>query len=174
MTAQEKKEVLSHLAEDILRYDLHTREVATRLDMLPIYVTYAKNEKFWDKISRDAWDKFEKWHLSRLALNKYGQYEPEIKPEKPAEPLKAELLVPVSALDELIAETKRTSEKVDEIGKSVSDRIEIFHTRLDNLERTQEILTDDVEELKKNLPAIPEAKPIHQVVIFQKVIQSQS
>ena len=168
MTAQDRKEVLSHLAEDILRYDLHTREVAARLEMLPIYVTYAKNEKFWDKISKDAWDKFEKWHMSRTPLNKYGEY----KPEKPAVEIKTEQpTAPVTALDEILAETKKVSEKVDGISKAFTERINGFDTRLSDLEKSHEVLSDDVEDIKRNLPAVPEQRPLHQVVIWQRVIQ---
>ena len=71
MTTEDKREIVSALKEHIDREELHTSEAAKHLNLNPIYVSLAKNEKNWDSISRAAWERLEEWFFSRAPLKDF-------------------------------------------------------------------------------------------------------
>jgi len=97
MTTDDKKEIVSALKEHIDREELHTSEVGKYLNLNPMYISLAKNEKHWDGISKTAWDRLEEWFLSRGAIKDFqipeGEdiYKPKEKlPKEPKNPVKQE------------------------------------------------------------------------------------
>jgi hypothetical protein len=86
MTTEEKRTLRDHLLSCIDKESLHTREVAQALNLAPCYISWVKNEKFWDGMSKASWDRLEEWHLTREPIKLFtipeGEQPIEIKGEK--------------------------------------------------------------------------------------------
>ena len=71
MTTNDRKEIVSALKEHIDREELHTSEVGKCLNINPMYISLAKNEKHWDGLSKTAWDRLSEWFLTRGTIKDF-------------------------------------------------------------------------------------------------------
>jgi hypothetical protein len=66
-----RKEISDALIEAMNKESLHSREVGSRLNMNPIYVSMARNPKMWDSMSKAAWLRLEEWLYSRGPISMF-------------------------------------------------------------------------------------------------------
>lgn len=59
MNTINRKEISEALKEAANREDLHTREIAQKLNLMPCYISMAQNPKSWDSMSKAAWVRLE-------------------------------------------------------------------------------------------------------------------
>lgn len=122
-----KKAIQKHLLEAIEREELHTRKAAEYLNLNPIYISLAKNEKSWDAMSIKSWERLLEWHESRCPLSQFpipeGEelfvpkpYQPKPKEKKkPAEKPKVEGKVSLRLSGKDLAEALKEEEHTPEV-----------------------------------------------------------
>jgi len=89
MKPEEMKIISEHLSDAITKEDLPKREASRYLNLNPIYITMALNERYWSSMSKDAWYRLIQWHNSRGKISEFSipDDEPIWKPAKKAEPV---------------------------------------------------------------------------------------
>lgn len=159
MTTDDKKEIVSALKEHIDREELHTREVAKYLNLNPIYISLAKNEKQWDALSRAAWERLEEWFLTRSPVKDFripeGEeiYKPKEKsPKEPKNPVIQEPEAPDEHSPEAVftpgagkPEKKHYKPRAEKPGKSV--KIILNQAEIADLRQRVAFLEDNYKEL---------------------------
>jgi hypothetical protein len=160
----EMKIISDHLVEAINHEGLHTREVAKILNTNPVYITWAKNEKYWSDISAETRDKITRWHNSRCPLSEYKfpedepVWQPVVKEKKEDQPKPPELPVLKTESPDPKTEkkaVKKTIKKTIKVKKgkpavSSGDEIADLRQKVKFLE--EEIYT--VNEMKKQLEGL--------------------
>jgi hypothetical protein len=71
LSQKEKREIVDALLEHLGKEELHTSEAAKLLNLNPIYVSMAKNERSWDSMTRVAWDRLFEWVSTRGDLKAF-------------------------------------------------------------------------------------------------------
>jgi hypothetical protein len=71
MSTINKKAISDHYREAVTREDLQIREAAKFLNINPCYLSMAVNERFWDSMSKAAWDRLNEWHESRGKISEF-------------------------------------------------------------------------------------------------------
>ena len=62
---------MNELRASMNREELHTRQVAKCLNLMPAYISMALNPKSWDSMSKAAWSRLEEWYLSRDKITSF-------------------------------------------------------------------------------------------------------
>lgn len=62
---------MNELRASMSREELHTRQVAKCLNLMPAYISMALNPKSWDSMSKAAWSRLEEWYLSRDKITSF-------------------------------------------------------------------------------------------------------
>ena len=71
MTSTDKEHIMNELRASMNREELHTRQVAKCLNLMPAYISMALNPKSWDSMSKAAWSRLEEWYLSRDKITNF-------------------------------------------------------------------------------------------------------
>jgi hypothetical protein len=71
MTTNDKEHIMNELRASMNREELHTRQVAKCLNLMPAYISMALNPKSWDSMSKAAWSRLEEWYLSRDKITSF-------------------------------------------------------------------------------------------------------
>lgn len=71
MTTNDKEHIMNELRAAMSREELHTRQVAKCLNLMPAYISMALNPKSWDSMSKAAWSRLEEWYLSRDKITSF-------------------------------------------------------------------------------------------------------
>jgi hypothetical protein len=71
MTTNDKEHIMNELRAAMNREELHTRQVAKCLNLMPAYISMALNPKSWDSMSKAAWSRLEEWYLSRDKITNF-------------------------------------------------------------------------------------------------------
>jgi hypothetical protein len=158
MTTEEKRTLRDHLLSCIEKESLHTREVARALNLKPCYITWVKNEKFWDSMSRASWNRLEEWYLTREAIKLFtipeGEQPVEIKGENPEERPR-EQGVSEHSPENLLPEagTTRLKRKYTrhDPGKGESVKIVLQKEEIEQLNRRIDLLIEDKNKKDKLL-----------------------
>lgn len=159
-----KKELSETLKEHIDRESLHSREVARILNLIPAYISMARNEKSWEHLPKHAWERIADWFYTRGPLSEYKRPEGEavldifLKEKDPS-------FTNLSRKEkEIVEEVKEKTEKIAKAfkvkkqkqGKSVklminSALMTTLENRIKRLEDQNLLLVNDNNQLSQEL-----------------------
>ena len=71
MSTIDRVGIKEKLIAAIDREMLPNREVARILNIHPCYISMVKNEKLWDSITSNVWNRFNEWLLTRDTINNF-------------------------------------------------------------------------------------------------------
>ena len=85
MNNNDKIKISEHMVEAMIREDLSTRAVGKYLGVAPMNVSMLCRQTSFPSISKEAWERFEQWHLSREKISDFKVPVPGSFESEPAE-----------------------------------------------------------------------------------------
>ena len=68
----DKKAISDALREAMNKENLHTRQVASYLNLNPCYISMSLNSNSWDAMGKAAWERINAWYESRTPLSQFN------------------------------------------------------------------------------------------------------